>query len=91
MLTKLSQLLELMDKSHKPKRMILAASEDAHSLTAVVEAARQEIIRPILVGDTEKTRGMAEILKLDISDFEMIQAKQSGRSSSKGCKDDPRP
>ena len=78
MLTKLSQLLELIDKSHKPKRMILAASEDAHSLTAVVEAAKKEIIRPILVGDTEKTRGMADILKLDISDFEMIEARQSG-------------
>lgn len=74
MLTKLSQLQEQIDKSQKPKRMILAASEDAHSLTAVVEAARKEIIRPILVGDTEKTRGMAEILKLDISDFEIIQA-----------------
>ena len=74
MLTKLSQLQELIDKSHKPKRMILAASEDAHSLTAVVEAAKKEIIRPILVGDSEKTRGMADIMKLDISGFEMIQA-----------------
>lgn len=72
MLTKLSQLLDLIDRSQKPKRMILAASEDAHSLTAVVEAANQEIIRPILVGDKEKTLGMAEILKLDISEFEMI-------------------
>ena len=74
MLTKLSQLLELIDKSHNPKRMILAASEDADSLTAVVEAAKKEIIRPILVGDLEKTRGIAEIMKLDISDFERIEA-----------------
>lgn len=74
MLTKLSQLEDLIDKSHEPKRLILAASEDAHSLNAVVEAASKDIVTPILVGDTEKTRGMAEILKLDISDFEMIQA-----------------
>ena len=86
MLTKLSQLLELIDKSHKPKRMILAASEDADSLTAVVEAAKKEIIRPILVGNLEKTRGMAEIMKLDISDFEMIQAENPADAAAKAVK-----
>jgi len=74
MLTKLSQLQDLIDKDHKPKKMVLAASEDAHSLSAVTEAARQNIIRPILVGDRDKTLGMAEILNLDISKFEMIRA-----------------
>ena len=74
MLTKLSQLKELVDKDHKPKKMVLAASEDAHSLCAIVDAAKQEIIRPILVGDKEKTTGLAEILNLDISKFELIQA-----------------
>ncbi|MEN8156589.1 MAG: bifunctional enoyl-CoA hydratase/phosphate acetyltransferase [Bacteroidota bacterium] len=74
MLTKLSQLKDLIIKNHKPRKMVLAASEDAHSLSAVAEAAKQEIIRPILVGDIEKTRGLAEILNLDISKFEMVQA-----------------
>ena len=86
MLTKLSQLLELIDKSHNPKRMILAASEDADSLTAVVEAAKKEIIRPILVGNLEKTRGIAEIMKLDISDFEMIQADNPADAAAKAVK-----
>jgi len=74
MLKKLSQLGELLDKSHKPKKLVLAASEDAHSLNAIVDAARQKIIRPILVGDREKTVGMAEILNLDISKFDFIDA-----------------
>jgi phosphate butyryltransferase len=74
MLTKLSQLKELVDKEHKPKKMVLAASEDAHSLCAVVDAANQKIIRPILVGDKEKTIGLAEILNLDISKYELIHA-----------------
>jgi phosphate butyryltransferase len=74
MLTQLSQLKDLLDKGHKPRKMVLAASEDAHSLCAVTEAARQNIIRPILVGDREKTLGMAEILNLDLSKFELIQA-----------------
>ncbi len=74
MLTELSQLRELLDRSQKPKKLVLAASEDAHSLNAVVNAAREKIIRPILVGDREKTFGMAEILNLDISKFEFIEA-----------------
>ncbi|MDF1574205.1 MAG: bifunctional enoyl-CoA hydratase/phosphate acetyltransferase [Bacteroidales bacterium] len=74
MLTELSQLRDLLDRSHKPKKLVLAASEDAHSLNAVVNAALEKIIRPILVGDREKTYGMAEILNLDISKFDFIEA-----------------
>ncbi len=74
MLTELAQLRELLDRSQKPKKLILAASEDAHSLNAIVSAAEEEIIRPILVGDKEQTFGMAEILNLDISKFEFIEA-----------------
>jgi len=74
MLTELSQLRELIDKGHKPKKLVLAASEDAHSLNAVIAAAEQNIIRPVLVGDKEKTVGMAEILNLDISKYEFFNA-----------------
>jgi len=72
-LTKLSQLQDLLDKEHKPKKLVLAASEDAHSLNAVVAAAKKKIIRPVLVGDRDKTFGMAEILNLDLSRYEFIE------------------
>ena len=74
MLTKLAQLKDLLDSEHKPKKLVLAASEDAHSLNAVVSAAKQKIIRPVFVGDKEQTFGMAEILNLDISKYEFIEA-----------------
>jgi len=74
MLTELSQLRDLIDRSHKPKKLVLAASEDAHSLNAVFNAASEKIIRPILVGDRDKTFGMAEILNLDISKFDFVEA-----------------
>jgi len=74
MLTELSQLRDLLDRSRKPKKLVLAASDDAHSLNAVVNAAADKIIQPILVGDREKTFGMAEILGLDISKFEFVEA-----------------
>ena len=74
-MTKLSQLKDLINKDHKPRKLVLAASEDAHSLSAVVSAAKEKIIRPVLVGDREKTEGMAEILNLDISKFEFVESK----------------
>jgi phosphate butyryltransferase len=86
MLTKLSQLRDLVDSDHKPKKMVLAASEDAHSLSAVTEAAAQKIIKPILVGDREKTHGLAEILNLDISKFEMVQADTPQDAAVKAVK-----
>ena len=86
MLTELSQLRELLDKEHKPKKLVLAASEDAHSLNAVVRAAEQDIIRLVLVGDKEKTAGMAEILELDISKFEFIEASSPVEAVSKSVK-----
>jgi len=73
-LTELRQLSDQLDHTHKPRKLVLAASEDAHSLNAVVHASEQNIIRPILVGDKEKTCGMAEILDLDIGKYEFIKA-----------------
>lgn len=86
MLTKLAQLKDLLDRDHKPKTLVLAASEDAHSLNAVVNAAKQKIIRPVLVGDREKTFGMAEILNLDISKYEFIETKNSIESITTSVK-----
>ncbi len=86
MLTELAQLRELLDRSHKPKKLVLAASEDAHSLNAVFNAASEEIIRPILVGDREKTFGMAEILNLDISKFEFVEASSPVEAVSMSVK-----
>jgi len=74
MLTQLSQLKDLLDPNTPPRKLVLAASEDAHSLCAVAEAAKQGIIRPILVGDKEKTVGLAEILNLDLSKYKLVQA-----------------
>jgi len=86
MLTKLSQLRDLVDREHRPRRMVLAASEDAHSLSAVTDAAKQKIIKPILVGDREKTQGLAEILNLDISKFELIHAESPQDAALKAVK-----
>ncbi len=75
MLTKLSQLRDQIDKDHKPKKLVLAASDDTDSLNAVVFAAEQNIIRLVLVGDRVRTMRMAKGLKLDITHYEFIEAR----------------
>jgi phosphate butyryltransferase len=86
MLKKLVELKELLDKSGNPKRLVLAASEDAHSLNAVVRAAQEKIIIPILVGDKEKTEGIADILNLDISKFEFHHISDTIKSVHQSVK-----
>lgn len=85
-LTKLDQLRELLDKKNKPRKMVLAASEDAHSLSALVKATEEGIIEPILVGDREKTIGMAEILELDVSKYSFVDAPDPKKAVEKAVK-----
>jgi phosphate acetyltransferase/phosphate butyryltransferase len=50
---------------------------DQSSLTAAVEAAEAELIRPILVGPEAKIRGVAEQCGLDIGPYRLIDAPHS--------------
>lgn len=57
-LKKLSELKTLLD--NKPaKRLVLAAAHDSQSLGAVLKAAANKIIRPILIGDEKEIRRLA--------------------------------
>lgn len=64
-----------MPITKKPQRLVLAPSEDAHSLGAVVRAAEEGIIEPILVGDREKTEGLAEVMKISLKGFHFHEEK----------------
>lgn len=55
---KLSELRKLLD--NKPvKRLVLAAAHDSQSLGAVLKAAENKIIIPILIGDEKEIRRLA--------------------------------
>ncbi|HEY8255790.1 MAG TPA: bifunctional enoyl-CoA hydratase/phosphate acetyltransferase, partial [Rhizomicrobium sp.] len=49
----------------------------APSLTAAVEAAREKLIVPVLVGPEAKIRGAAEAARLDISAFRLLSTPHS--------------
>lgn len=83
MLTKLDDLRKFLPDSKHPQKLILAASEDAHSLGAVARAAEEGIIIPVLVGDKEKTEGLAEVMGISLRNFEFINVKNSDEAVSR--------
>lgn len=66
-------------------RLALAAAEDYDALKSVVDAATKGIVEPILVGDVERIRNIAEEYALDISNYRLIRAKSPEESAAKSC------
>jgi phosphate butyryltransferase len=67
--------LEQVARSQPSRRLALAMAEEADALKAVVGAARQQIVEPILVGSE---RGIAEIAdreELDVSSCRIVAAE----------------
>jgi phosphate butyryltransferase len=55
-----------------PRRLVLAAAEDFNALSAVMKAAEDGIIEPVLVGDKEEILRFAAENSFDLSDIRMI-------------------
>lgn len=86
MLSKLNDLRDLLPSRGHPKRLVLAASEDAHSLGAVIRAAHEKVIEPILVGDREKTEGLAEVMNIDLKGVRFQEEKDTNQAVIKAVK-----
>jgi phosphotransacetylase len=56
---------------------------DDSSLTAAVEAAEANLIRPILIGPEAKIRGVAEQCGLDIAPYRLVDTAHSHASAAK--------
>ncbi len=54
------------------KKLILAAAQDKHSLGAVLKAWKEDIVEPILVGDTESIQNICISSNYDISGLRII-------------------
>ncbi len=86
MLKKLSDLHAIAKK--KPiKRLVLAVAQDEHSLEAVSRAAKKKYIEPILVGDADKIREIADKLKsVDLSACHIINEPDVEEAVAKSVK-----
>ena len=68
------------------KKVAVCVSQDSAVIEAVRAAKDRKIADAILVGDAEATKKIADELKVDISDFEMIDVKDITEASLEAVK-----
>lgn len=73
-LKELSEILE-MARKRNTRRLVVAAAEDVNVLQAVLLARAENIIEPILVGDTSKILDICEEHQIDIEDIPLVEEK----------------
>jgi phosphate butyryltransferase len=80
MITKISDLYQLVEKQSKPKKIAVAAAHDEHALDAVYKAWKKNIVVPVLVGDLEKIEKIATENSYDFSTIEIIDEKNNKKA-----------
>ncbi len=84
-LKKLSELKKLLD--NKPvKRLVLAAAHDNQSLGAVLKAAENKIIHPVLIGDEKEIRRLASMRKYSLEGIQIINEPVIEKTSEMAVK-----
>jgi len=82
MFTKLSEILEVAKKK-KTRRVAVAAAADKHVLMALKEAMAQNIVIPVLVGDTDGIKKISEEIGLNLDGIEIIEEKNPNKAAVK--------
>jgi phosphate acetyltransferase/phosphate butyryltransferase len=71
-----------MTKNFEPIRMAVVHPTDANSLLVAIDAAKLDIITPVLVGPEAKLRAVAEAEGVDLSSYEVVTTKHSHESAA---------
>lgn len=79
-LTKLDELLKLARKGER-KILAVAAADEPHVLSAVQRAMQEKLVRPVLIGDTEKIRPLADKAGIAPDRTEMIDEPDPARAA----------
>jgi len=79
-LNKLSSLVEIALRKPK-KKIAVAAAEDEQVLLALKQSTELGIVEPILIGNLEKTKKLADEISFDFSKYEFIEEKEPAKSA----------
>ncbi len=82
MIKTIEEVIEAARKGGR-RRIAVAASQEASALEAVVDAWKNGLAEPILVGDLDATEKIATELGLDISSFMKIEERDLAKSAAK--------
>jgi len=80
---KYDRLMERARQVPSPRTMVVYPCDES-SLRGALDAAHAQLIEPVLVGPAGKIRAVAEEHRLDISPFEIADAKESEEAAAKG-------
>ncbi|NPA44689.1 MAG: bifunctional enoyl-CoA hydratase/phosphate acetyltransferase [Chlorobi bacterium] len=75
MLNKISDLYSKSNAISSAKKLVLASAADEHSLDAVFEAHKKNIITPILVGDKQGITNICKNKGYNLNNIELIDIK----------------
>ncbi|KAB7622981.1 bifunctional enoyl-CoA hydratase/phosphate acetyltransferase [Alkalilimnicola sp. S0819] len=80
------QLHRLLERARElsPARTAVVHPVDHHSFMGAIEAAREGLIVPILVGPEAKIRAVAEQEGVDLADVELMDVEHSHQAAEKG-------
>ncbi|MCX6271003.1 MAG: phosphate acyltransferase [Bacteroidetes bacterium] len=81
-ITKLDQMLEAL-KAKSRKRLVAAFANDSHTIEAVAEAIKHQLIEGILVGDTATIKTVCREMGIDASIFRIVQEANEGKAAAK--------
>jgi len=84
MITKLSQVVELV-KSKPKKRLVAAFANDDHTIEAVNNAVEMGIVDAILVGDENIIHQTCKQLGINVSNFTVIHEPDEIKAATKSC------
>lgn len=74
----------LLDKQQKRKVAVVAA-QDEHTLEAVVQATKDGMIEPILIGQEQKIREILEKLQFDAAVVSILPVEEETDCAQKAC------
>lgn len=77
------ELVAKVKKFPKPKRVIVAAAGDEHTLQAVFHAQAEGIVEPILVGDKNKIQHILKDMNIEIADGEIYDVPDVDEAAKK--------
>lgn len=69
-------------RKYAPKRIAVAAAEDAAVLQSLADAYKLGLVQPIICGDIERIDATARLHNIDISPFEIIETDHDRQSIS---------
>ncbi len=77
------QMLIEATREMKPLKTAVVHPVDEASLIGAVEAAREDLMQPVLVGPERKIRHAAEMYKIDIGGYQIVSTEHSHAAADK--------